>query len=107
MGSPKVRKAHEFLWIDSCPLSYAGLATELGSSGVTVNCIAPGYFLTELTDPLARDEQFNNMVVARTPLRRWGKPEELQGPLVFLASRAGAYVNGHLLVVDGGMTVAL
>jgi gluconate 5-dehydrogenase len=84
-----------------------GLAVELGPSGVTCNAIAPGYFATELNAALVDDPEFNQFVCDRTPLGRWGDPAELGGAAVFLASPAGAYVNGHLLVVDGGMTVKL
>lgn len=83
------------------------LAAELGPRGVTCNAIAPGYFATEMTEPLSTDPEFDAMVRARTPLGRWGKPEELGGAVVFLASEAGAYVNGHVLVVDGGMSVSI
>ncbi len=81
------------------------LAVEFGGRGVTVNAIGPGFFLTELNLSLAEDPAFNRMVVERTPLGRWAEPDELAGAAVFLASEAGAYVNGHLLMVDGGMTV--
>ena len=83
------------------------LAVELGPKGVTCNAIAPGFFTTELTEPLAADPEFDAFVRARTPLGRWGKPEELAGAAVFLASEAGAYVNGHVLVIDGGMSVSM
>ena len=84
-----------------------GLAVELGPDGVTCNAIAPGYFATELNAALVEDPEFNQFVCDRTPLGRWGDPAELGGAAVFLASPAGAYVNGHLLVIDGGMTVKL
>jgi gluconate 5-dehydrogenase len=83
------------------------LAVELGPKGITCNAIAPGYFRTEMTEPLAADAEFDAFVRARTPLGRWGKPEDLAGAVVFLASDAGAYVNGHVLAVDGGMSVAV
>ena len=84
-----------------------GLAVELGPDGVTCNAIAPGYFATELNTALVEDPEFNQFVCDRTPLGRWGDPAELGGAAVFLASPAGSYVNGHLLVVDGGMTIKL
>ena len=84
-----------------------GLAVELGPKGVTCNAIAPGYFATELNTSLVEDPEFNRFVCDRTPLGRWGEPAELGGAAVFLSSPAGAYVNGHLLVVDGGMTISL
>ena len=83
------------------------LAVELGPKGITCNAIAPGFFKTEMTAPLSGDADFDAMVRARTPLGRWGKPEELAGAVMFLASDAGAYVNGHVLAVDGGMSIAV
>lgn len=83
------------------------MAVELAPHGITVNGIAPGYFKTELTAPLVADEAFNNWVINRTPARRWGSVEELAPAVVFLCSDGAAYVNGHLLMVDGGMTAAV
>lgn len=82
-------------------------AAELGVKGVTSNAIAPGYFETELNAELMKNTDFVKYVTDRTPLRRWGKPEELAGAVLFLASPAGSYVNGHLLTVDGGMTTTM
>lgn len=82
-------------------------AAELGAKGVTSNAIAPGYFETELNVELMKNAEFVKYVTDRTPLRRWGKPEELAGAVLFLASPAGSYVNGHLLTVDGGMTTTM
>ena len=72
-----------------------------------VNAIGPGYFATELTKPLIENEKFNKMVTSRAPVGYWGMPEDLQGACTFLASAASNYVNGHLLMVDGGMTTSL
>lgn len=83
------------------------MAVDLAPHGITVNAIAPGYFKTELTAPLVADEKFNSWVIGRTPQRRWGDMPELAPVAVFLASAAASYVNGHLLLVDGGMTATL
>ncbi|HEU5296495.1 MAG TPA: glucose 1-dehydrogenase [Burkholderiaceae bacterium] len=83
------------------------MAVELAPHGITVNGIAPGYFKTELTAPLVADEAFNNWLINRTPARRWGSVEELAPAVVFLCSDGAGYVNGHLLVVDGGMTATV
>ena len=83
------------------------MAVELAPHGITVNGIAPGYFKTELTAPLVADQAFNNWVINRTPARRWGSVEELAPAVVFLCSDGAAYVNGHLLIIDGGMTSTL
>ena len=82
------------------------LAVEFGPH-VTANAIAPGYIRTELNIPLQQNMDFNAMLEQRTAAHRWGKPEDLRGPLLLLASDASAYMTGHTLVVDGGMTVIL
>jgi len=81
------------------------LALEWGGQGVRVNCIAPWYFRTPLTENLLNDGQYHAEIVQRTPLRRVGNIEELVGPAVFLASDASSYVTGHTLFVDGGMAI--
>jgi gluconate 5-dehydrogenase len=83
------------------------LAAELGPKGITVNAIAPGYINTEFNDPLLSNQPLVDHIIRRTPAGRWGEPEEFGGPVVFLASEAGRFVNGHTLYVDGGLTVAL
>ncbi len=83
------------------------MATEWASSNIQVNAIGPGYFATEMTRPLVEDPEFNAWITARTPAGRWGRPEELIGPAVFLASAASDFVNGHVLYVDGGILAAI
>jgi gluconate 5-dehydrogenase len=80
------------------------MATDWGKYNIQVNGIAPGYFKTRLTKPLFEDETFDTWLRSRTPANRWGEPEELIGAVIFLASRASDYVNGHILFVDGGMS---
>ena len=80
------------------------LANEWAGSGVQVNAIAPGYFRTDNTQPLQDDEERAAAISNRIPAGRWGEPEDLGGAVVFLASPASDYVNGHVLVVDGGWT---
>jgi 2-deoxy-D-gluconate 3-dehydrogenase len=78
------------------------LANEWARSTVQVNAIAPGYFTTDNTQRLRDDPQRFKEISARIPAERWGKPSDLAGAVVFLASTASDYVNGHVLVVDGG-----
>lgn len=80
------------------------MAAELGPKGVTVNMMAPGYFLTEINTGILARPGYEKGVSSRIPLGRWGDPEEAGGAVAFLASRAASYVNGHVLVVDGGLT---
>ena len=83
------------------------LAAELGSKGVTVNAICPGFFLTEANQVHLQNPKFTTWVQERTPLGRWGAPREVGGAAIFLASDAASYVNGHLLMVDGGLTASM
>jgi 2-dehydro-3-deoxy-D-gluconate 5-dehydrogenase len=78
------------------------LANEWAARGIQVNAIAPGYFRTENTSALQQDEMRNRQILERIPAQRWGDPEDLAGAAVFLASSASDYVNGEVLVVDGG-----
>lgn len=78
------------------------LANEWVSKGINVNAIAPGYMETDNTEALRANEERNAYITSRIPKGEWGKPEDLKGPVVFLASDASSYVNGHILCVDGG-----
>ena len=77
-------------------------ANEWASKGVTVNAIAPGYIATENTKALREDPVRNKAILDRIPAGRWGKPEDLMGTIVFLASDASSYLNGSVVTVDGG-----
>jgi NAD(P)-dependent dehydrogenase (short-subunit alcohol dehydrogenase family) len=81
-------------------LARAG-ALDLGTSGITVNCIAPGPFLTDLPGRVLSEED-KGRFAARTALHRWGRPEEISGAALLLASEAGSYITGSTLIVDGG-----
>lgn len=83
------------------------LAADLGRHGITVNSIAPGYILTEMNTALANDAAFDAMVKSGTPVGRWGAPEDIGNSAVYLASAAGAFVNGHILTVDGGFSTTM
>jgi 2-deoxy-D-gluconate 3-dehydrogenase len=78
------------------------LANELAPKGVQVNAIAPGYIATNNTAALQADETRNRQIIERIPAGRWGKPADIAGAAVFLASPASNYVTGHVLAVDGG-----
>jgi 2-deoxy-D-gluconate 3-dehydrogenase len=78
------------------------LANEWAKHGINVNAIAPGYMRTTNTAALQADETRNRQILERIPAGRWGEPEDVAGAAVFLSSRASDYVNGHVLVVDGG-----
>ncbi|HJY30077.1 MAG TPA: 2-dehydro-3-deoxy-D-gluconate 5-dehydrogenase KduD [Pyrinomonadaceae bacterium] len=78
------------------------LANEWAKHGINVNAIAPGYMRTNNTAALQADETRNRQILERIPAGRWGEPEDLAGAAVFLSSSASDYINGHVLVVDGG-----
>ncbi|MFO1396697.1 MAG: glucose 1-dehydrogenase [Burkholderiales bacterium] len=84
-----------------------GMAVELAQHNIQVNAIAPGYFATEMNRALIDNAEFNAWVCKRTPAGRWGEPPEIAGLAVFLASRAADYMTGQMVVMDGGMSVAL
>ncbi len=85
------------------------ICSEYGEHNIQCNGIGPGYIATEQTAPL-RERQadgsrhpFDSFIISKTPAARWGTPEDLMGPAVFLASDASNFVNGHVLYVDGGI----
>jgi gluconate 5-dehydrogenase len=84
-----------------------GLAAEYGPLGITSNAIAPGGVATEANAAMLADPKIQSHFATRTPLGRWAQPDEIAGAAVFLASPAASYVNGHVLVVDGGMSIAM
>ncbi|MDZ7926408.1 MAG: SDR family oxidoreductase [Agrobacterium sp.] len=83
------------------------IAVEYGARGITSNAIAPGMFATETNAALAENPDMLAFAKLRVPLERWGRPDEIAGAALFLASDAASYVNGHVLTVDGGMSVRL
>ncbi len=83
------------------------MAAEWAAHGIQANAIGPGYMLTDMNQALIENPTFDTWVKGRTPARRWGKPEELIGAAVFLASSASDYVNGQIIYVDGGMLAVL
>lgn len=82
------------------------LAVEFAGQNITVNAIAPGYILTDLTQPRHDDPEWNTWILGRTPMNRWGIPDDLAGAVVFLASESSSFISGHVLPVDGGWLAA-
>jgi gluconate 5-dehydrogenase len=80
------------------------LAAELGPHNITANAVAPGFFATETNAAMVADPEIGARFATRVPLGRWGRPDEIAGAAVFLASDAASYVSGHVLTVDGGVT---
>lgn len=83
------------------------LAVEWAKYNINVNAIGPGYIATALTAPLQTDEDFNKWVLSKTPLARWGRPEDLTGTAILLASGAGDFITGQIIYVDGGWLAML
>ncbi|HUU16510.1 MAG TPA: glucose 1-dehydrogenase [Sedimentisphaerales bacterium] len=83
------------------------LAVEWAKYNINVNAIGPGYIATELTEPLWSDEEFTKWVLSKTPLGRWGQPDDLVGTAVLLASKAGEFITGQIIYVDGGWLALL
>jgi len=83
------------------------LAVEWAKYNINVNAIGPGYIATELTEPLWSDEEFTKWVLSKTPLGRWGQPDDLIGTAVLLASKAGDFITGQIIYVDGGWLALL
>ncbi len=83
------------------------MAAEWGELGIQANAIGPGYMVTDMNEALINNPEFDAWVKARTPMRRWGKPEELAGTVIYLASEASNYVSGQIIYADGGMISVL
>jgi gluconate 5-dehydrogenase len=83
------------------------MAVEWAASGIQANAIGPGYMLTDMNQALVANPDFNNWLMSRIPSKRWGRPDELVGAAIFLASDASNYVNGQIIYVDGGMLAAM
>lgn len=83
------------------------LAVEWAKYGINVNAIGPGYIATDLTAPLQANAEFSRWVLSKTPLNRWGRPEDLIGTAILLASKAGDFITGQIFYVDGGWTALI
>jgi gluconate 5-dehydrogenase len=83
------------------------MAVEWAAHGIQANAIGPGYMLTDMNQALVDNPDFNSWLMSRIPAKRWGRPDELVGAAIFLASDASTYVNGQTIYVDGGMLAAM
>lgn len=83
------------------------LAVEWAKYNINVNAVSPGYIVTELTAKLKADRDFDAWVLSRTPMARWGNPQDIAGAAVFLASDASNFITGQMLYIDGGWTAAV
>lgn len=83
------------------------MAAEWGEAGIQANAIGPGYMVTDMNEALLSNPDFDAWVKGRTPMRRWGLPEELAGTCIYLASDASNYVSGQIIYADGGMISVL
>jgi gluconate 5-dehydrogenase len=83
------------------------MAVEWAAHGIQANAIGPGYMLTDMNQALVDNPDFQSWLMSRIPAKRWGRPDELIGAAIFLASDASTYVNGQTIYVDGGMLAAM
>jgi gluconate 5-dehydrogenase len=84
-----------------------GMCVDWAKYNIQVNALAPGYFETEMTQPLRDNEEFDRWLRKRTPAGKWGDPEELIPPLLLFASPQSTFIQGQILYVDGGITAAV
>jgi gluconate 5-dehydrogenase len=83
------------------------MCADWAQHNIQINAIGPGYFITEMTQVLADNTEFNGWVINRTPARRWGDPSELVGAVVLFSSEASDFINGQIVYIDGGMSAVL